>query len=182
MRRFRRSNSVALGHARPSQLALLPGVEDADLDVRVAVDARQQRIAQLRAGHVVQHGVQVVEQHAHLDAAVGRGNHARHQQLARGIAKPDVVLQIQRMGGAVDQHQAPLEPIGIALNQPKSGRVGALRCADALFHRYEAASALRRHGVFRWRLRPEGRCGASGQGQQQHQRQRAHPGDGELSR
>ena len=148
----------AFGHA-PHPVTLLPGIEDANLDIRMAVDARQQGIAQLGTGHVVQHGVEVVEQHADLDASVGRGNHARHQQLARGIAKPDVVLEIQRVGGAVDQHQAPLQPIGIALDQPKARCVGAMRRADGLLHGCEAAGALRRHGVFRWRLRPEGRCG-----------------------
>ena len=170
-----------LGHP-PGPIALAPGIEHADLDVGVAVDAGQHRVAQLRAGHVVQHGVEVVEQHAHPDAAVRRRNHPRHQQLACGVAEPDIVLEVQRVGCAVNQHQAPFQSVQIAFQQPETGCIGTVRRANGLLQGHELTRPLHRHGLLDGRLRCGWRRGTPRQRQNEGDRAGGQPRAGGISR
>jgi hypothetical protein len=83
--------------------------------------------------------VQVVEQQAHLHATVGRGHHARQQQLADLVAEPHVVLQVERVAGRVDQGEAPLQGPVVAFEQIEARAVGAMVGGDAVFDLGEGA-------------------------------------------
>src|SRR5690606_22415660 len=79
----------------------------ADLDVRMRVQRQQRR--------VLARGVDVVEQHAHAHAALGRLPGLVHQQVAGEVVVPDVVLQVQAAPGLA-RGQGPggerIQPVG----------------------------------------------------------------------
>jgi hypothetical protein len=76
---------------------LAEGIEQPHLDVGLGLQRGQQRVHAL--------GVVVVEQQPHPHAALGRAVQRLHQQAARGVGAPDVVLHVEgALGGVGDQH------------------------------------------------------------------------------
>ena len=63
------------------------GIEEADLDVRVGIQGRDDRVTALE--------VQIIHQDAYAYAAIGSAEEAFGQDPPRGVRVPDEVLQIQ---------------------------------------------------------------------------------------
>ena len=75
------------GEVAQPEAAVREGIEEPDLDVRMRIERSDRRVEAA--------GVRVVEQHAHPNAALGRLPDGFPQQLAGGVAVPDVVLHVE---------------------------------------------------------------------------------------
>ena len=65
------------------------GIEEADFDVRVRIQGRDDRVTALE--------VQIIDQDAYTDAAIRGLNQTLGEDPAGGVLVPDEVLQIQRL-------------------------------------------------------------------------------------
>jgi hypothetical protein len=78
--------------------------------------------------------VEVVEQHAHAHAAFGRRAQPAHEAAGAGVGVDGVVLQVQRLLGALDQRE-PAAVGGLrAPQQQEAGFVARLVGLAALLH------------------------------------------------
>ena len=141
-------------HARDGREASgRQGVVEPHLDPRHARERQQQWL--------LARGVEVVDQQPHAHAALGRGGaHALQQGTRRIIAAHEVVLQVQRALGAVDQRGQRVEGFGAVDQRPQAG---ALRVRRRLLHEPVERRARGRQGV---RVRPLDRrrqAGTAGQ-------------------
>ncbi len=90
------------------------GIEDPDLDVLMGVEARDQLVFLFERAPVV-------EEHAHPYAAIGGGDQTIDDQRAGLIGVEDVVLQIERALGQLDQDGARDEGVEPGRQEAKSG-------------------------------------------------------------
>ena len=65
--------------------------------------------------------VQIVEQDAHAHAAIGRGDDALRHQPAGRVVVEDVVLEIERVLGMIDQHDAAHQRVRVADQRTEAG-------------------------------------------------------------
>jgi hypothetical protein len=113
-------------------------VEQPHLDVRDEGQAQHQRVAP--------GGVEVVEQHAHAHAAFGRRAQPAHEAAGAGVGVDGVVLQVQRLLGALDQRE-PAAVGGLrAAQQQEAGFVARLVGLAALLHQVGQRGAGGRRG------------------------------------
>jgi hypothetical protein len=68
----------------------------------------------------------VVDQQSYPDTAVGGPDDPLQKQAAAVVPVPKVVHEIQRGDCRVDQDQAPAQGVGIPVQQPETGLVGAV--------------------------------------------------------
>ena len=133
---------AGLGECGP--IAETERVEQAHLDVRMRVE---------RVEHaVLSADVEIVEQDAHAHAAIRSREDALRDEPAGRVVVEDVVLQVERMRGVVDQHDAAHQRIGVAEQRAESGIVVVLgdfglhvtrrRCVG---HRRDRGRRLARH-------------------------------------
>ncbi len=90
------------------------GIEDPDLDVLMSVEARDQLV-------LLFEGTPVVEQHAHAHAAIGGGDEAVDDQRAGLIGVEDVVLEIERAVGELDEDGARHERVEARRQKSEAG-------------------------------------------------------------
>ena len=112
----------AQGHfhgAHPDAVAVAARIEDAHVDQRVAVEGED--------GGVLAARVDIVEQHAHAHAAIGRAQQFAHQQASRYVVVPDVVLQVEAAARFARAQGAQGERFQIVVDQGRAAVAGALR-------------------------------------------------------
>ena len=80
------------------------GIEQADLDVRVRVQPRDEIVFLLE-------GFPVVQQQSHPYAAIGGGDQPVNDERAGLISVEDVVLEVERALGEVDEQRSGDERI-----------------------------------------------------------------------
>ena len=97
------------------------------------------------SGQIAVHaaGVVVVQKQAHAHAAVGGGQHFLHQQAAGKVFAPDVVADVERHLGVVDQLGTGDESILGVVNHIQQGRQAAVAGGGRwLLGAFQAACAV----------------------------------------
>jgi len=89
------------------------------------VEDSHRHVTQLGVSFVFEDRGQIVENEAHLYAAVGRIDHVRQQEIAALVAPPHVVLQIERMLRGINQRQTPPQTVLVFFEQREDRLCGA---------------------------------------------------------
>ena len=99
-------------------------VEQADLDVGVAVERGQDGVHAVR--------VVIVQQQAHAHAAFCRLPEFLQQCQAGGVVAPNIILRVNRNGGVVEQNCAGVIGGACTVEQLHVGRIGGVRISSIL--------------------------------------------------
>ena len=99
-------------------------VEQADLDVGVAVERGQDGVHAVR--------VVIVQQQAYAHAAFCRLPEFLQQCQAGGVVAPNIILRVYRHGGVVEQNRAGVIGGTCAIEQLHIGRIGGVRIDSVL--------------------------------------------------
>ena len=100
------------------------------------------------SGQIAVHaaGVVVVQKQAHAHAAVGGGQHFLHQQAAGKVFAPDVVADVERHLGVVDQlgtgHKGVLGVVDHIQQGRQAAVAGGMRLRRRLLGTFQAAFAV----------------------------------------
>ena len=95
---------------------------------------------------IYQHRGKVVQDKANPDTPVGFINNALQQQVAAFVTPPDVVLQVQRVLGGVDQRKTSAQGMFIAVQQMKIGMTRRQSAAQRRFDLGQRTTRPRRLG------------------------------------
>lgn len=112
-----------LAHPR-QRSAVLPGVEQPKLDVRVLL----QLVGQL----VLAGDQQVVDDQAHPDSALGGAHGALENQPARVVGVSEVGLDVERGHGRVDRRESPSQSLETPVEELERGVLRPVRGEDLL--------------------------------------------------
>ncbi len=136
------------------------------------VEHRRLPVAHLWGTVVLQQRREVIEDDAHLHAAVGRVDYVLHQQLAGLVLPPEVVLEVEGVLGGVHQREAPAQRVFVRVERAPGGSVDTELRMESILDIGQRAAGLRWWGMARCPARHVlGQRGASGQSKNERERE-----------